>query len=68
MIGDGSGASTHEAARQLADSFRDVLELRSRTGEGIALVRPDGYLAFSTRHHGAAALEPVRSTVESMVR
>ena len=68
MIGEGADPAGREAARQLADSFRDVLELRSRTDEGIALVRPDGYLAFSTRHHGAAALEPVRSNVESMVR
>jgi len=67
MIGDGSGASTHEAARQLADSFRDVLELRSRAVEGIALVRPDGYVAFSTRHEGSAALDSSRSLLESIL-
>ena len=67
MVDDGAGPTTHEAARQLAESCRDVLELRSRPVPGVALVRPDGYVAFSTHHQdGVAALESVRTLLESM--
>ena len=67
MVGDGADQATQEAASQLAESFRDVLELRTRPVQGTALLRPDGYLAFSTRHDGATALDSVRSTLDSMV-
>ena len=67
MIGEGAdhrlerprGSSPIRSATS-SSSARDPLQ-------GIALVRPDGYLAFSTRHEGAAALESVRSVMESML-
>ena len=69
MVGDGADATAREAASELVDSFPDVLELRSRPVPGVALVRPDGYVAFSTRHQGgAAALKAVRTLLESMTR
>ena len=68
LVGDGADAATADAARKLADSFPDVLELRRRAEPGIALVRPDGYLAFSTaRHDGVAALRAVRSLLDSVL-
>jgi 2-polyprenyl-6-methoxyphenol hydroxylase-like FAD-dependent oxidoreductase len=68
LVDDGADAATREAARQLAESFHGVLELRPRPLQGIGLVRPDGYVAFSTRHHdGVAALKSVRTLLESVV-
>jgi 2-polyprenyl-6-methoxyphenol hydroxylase-like FAD-dependent oxidoreductase len=58
-------ASTMEAARQLCGSFSDIVELRPSGTNGITLVRPDGYIAYS-RHNGdgLAALRSVRSLLE----
>jgi 2-polyprenyl-6-methoxyphenol hydroxylase-like FAD-dependent oxidoreductase len=54
-----------EAARQLADSFPDLVELRQGTSDDLMLVRPDGYLAYSAHHHdGLAALKTVRSLLD----
>ncbi|HKD79164.1 MAG TPA: FAD-dependent monooxygenase [Candidatus Angelobacter sp.] len=54
-----------KAAGQLADSFKDVMELRALGGHGITLVRPDGYVAYSAhRSQGAPALTAMRSVLE----
>jgi hypothetical protein len=52
-------------AKQLCDSFSDVVELRPPRNPGLRLVRPDGYVAYSA-HNGnsAAELESVRSLLE----
>ena len=68
LVGGGADAATREAAGKLAASLPDVLELRPGSIEGITLVRPDGYAAFSTRsHEGAAALDAVRMLLVSLV-
>jgi 2-polyprenyl-6-methoxyphenol hydroxylase-like FAD-dependent oxidoreductase len=41
-------AASSQAAKQLADSFPDVVELRRTEQKGIMLVRPDGYVAYAT--------------------
>ncbi len=53
------------AARQLAASFPDVVELRSTQRHGAALVRPDGYVACAG-HNGdfSAALESARALLK----
>jgi len=57
--------SIDRAARQLAESFPEVVELREEKREGLALVRPDGYLAYSTGNgDGIAALDSARSLLE----
>ncbi len=66
MVGDGTDEATREAASKLAESRRDILELRSRREPGILLLRPDGYVAFSTHHDGAASLDKVCSLLESV--
>lgn len=54
-----------KAARQLADSFQDVLQLRTLAGHEITLVRPDGYVAYSAhRSQGTGALTAMRSLLE----
>ena len=51
--------------RNLAGAFSDIVELRLRSSNDIALVRPDGYIAYSARNHdGIAALKAVRSVLE----
>ena len=61
MLGEDAGASILEAAGKLAESFADVVELRRGTLPGIALVRPDGYIAYSAHHDLIAGLQEVRS-------
>jgi FAD binding domain len=66
VMDDGADSLISEAARQLAGSFGDIVELRSRQPwHDITLVRPDGYIAYSAdRHEGVAALKSVRSLLE----
>jgi 2-polyprenyl-6-methoxyphenol hydroxylase-like FAD-dependent oxidoreductase len=66
LLVDGEKESpANEAARQLSQSYSDILELRPSAFAGIRLVRPDGYLAYSA-HNGnrTAALQSVRSLLE----
>jgi 2-polyprenyl-6-methoxyphenol hydroxylase-like FAD-dependent oxidoreductase len=65
MIADDTDSSTREAAKQLCESFSDIVELRSSRNSGITLVRPDGYIAYATHSRdGASALASVRSVLE----
>jgi len=62
---DAAGPSLSEAARQLAGSFHDVLELRTRPRRGVTLVRPDGYIAYSSdSEDGIGVATSVRSLLE----
>jgi 2-polyprenyl-6-methoxyphenol hydroxylase-like FAD-dependent oxidoreductase len=54
--------SKRASARQLCESFGDILELRPSENPGIKLVRPDGYIAFEA--HSMAGLRAVRSLLE----
>ncbi len=57
--------SIMEAARQLIGSFPEIVELRLTRDQGVALVRPDGYLAYSSpRSHSRAALRSIWSLLE----
>jgi hypothetical protein len=65
VLDDGADSSSREAAEHIAESFRDIVELRLRPRRGITLVRPDGYVAYSAhRRDGIAALASVRSLLE----
>jgi FAD binding domain-containing protein len=65
MIDDAQEPSTKAAAQQLCEPLRDVVELRSSPTVGVTLVRPDGYIAYSTHGRGGvAALASVRSVLE----
>jgi len=65
ILGHDVGPATTEAAKQIAQSLGDVVEVRAGAGRGIALVRPDGYISFSERNHDPiAALQTVRSLLE----
>ncbi len=65
VVADEADPSIRDAAKQLAASFEDVLELRLRAASEMTLVRPDGYVAYSANNRdGIAALEFVRSLLE----
>jgi hypothetical protein len=59
--GDGAGK---EAVQQFADSLSHVVELRITDRNETTLVRPDGYVAYSTQHRmEGAELHAVRSVL-----
>ncbi len=65
LFSDDTDASSREAARQIAEVFGDIVELRLRPGHDVTLVRPDGYVAYSAhRRDGIAALKSVRALLE----
>ena len=60
-----SDSSFKAAARELTESLSGVVELRVGSGNGIKLVRPDGYVAYGAHGgDGGAALKSVRSLLE----
>lgn len=59
--------STKEAAKQLAESFSGVVEVRSAKQQGLLLVRPDGYIAYSSHKSDAAAFEAIRSVIQRQI-
>src|SRR5581483_11592503 len=66
---DGGDSPFTEAAKQLVEARRDVVELRPAARPEITLVRPDGYIAYSAHGHDRmAALESVRSVLEKQTR
>jgi hypothetical protein len=60
------GPSIKEMANRFGSSLGHLVELRSGAGSAITLVRPDGYVAYSTHSHDAAAiLKSLRSVLGS---
>jgi hypothetical protein len=54
-----------EAADRLCASLNDIVEMRPSHQSGVTLVRPDGYVAYSTSDgESTAAIEAVRSLLE----
>lgn len=65
LVGDKVDEATKEAAAEFASSFSEVLELRSRSGDKITLIRPDGYVAYSgSRQDGVGALQAIQELLE----
>lgn len=65
LPGDDAGPPVTQAAEQLAEAFKDVVELRTGAVQHITLVRPDGYVAYAAHNgDGLAALKSVRSILE----
>jgi FAD binding domain len=63
FLGNEVEASTKEAAKQLAELFSHVVDLRFLDNQGLVLVRPDGYIAYSSHKTDTAALEMARSVL-----
>ena len=65
MLENEQDKAATNAAKELAESFREIVELRVRPGGGIRLVRPDGYVAYAAHsREGAAAVKAVRALLE----
>jgi 2-polyprenyl-6-methoxyphenol hydroxylase-like FAD-dependent oxidoreductase len=65
VFNDDADPSATEAAKQLAGSLSDRIELRLARRHDTILVRPDGYIAYSAKNgDGIAALKSVRSVLE----
>jgi 2-polyprenyl-6-methoxyphenol hydroxylase-like FAD-dependent oxidoreductase len=65
LLDDESDSVIKNAAAELARSYDDIVELRLAQGQGITLVRPDGYIAYAAQNRdGITALKAVRSVLE----
>jgi 2-polyprenyl-6-methoxyphenol hydroxylase-like FAD-dependent oxidoreductase len=65
VLGNEAEASIMKATKQFAESFADIVEFRSARRQGLALVRPDGYIAYSAHNADSlVALESVRSVLQ----
>ncbi len=64
FLGNEAEPLTREAAKQLVESFSNVLKLSFVANEGLTLVRPDGYVAYSSRRSDTAGIKAVRAVLE----
>lgn len=65
VVGDNYDASIKEAAKKVAGSLEDVVELRWSRDRGIRLVRPDGYIAYAAENgDGLVALGAISSLLQ----
>ena len=68
LLGGDASPAVMGAARQLAETFSDFVELRAGAAKNITLVRPDGYVAYAAQNgDGLAALKSVRSVLELQI-
>jgi len=64
FVGDDVDSSTREAVQRFCASFSEIVESRRSLQAGIALVRPDGYVAYAAQHGGGESIvESLRSTL-----
>jgi 2-polyprenyl-6-methoxyphenol hydroxylase-like FAD-dependent oxidoreductase len=64
LLGERCAPSTLEAAERLAALHTDILECRVVTSGGIALVRPDGYVAYAEMTpKGASSVETAQAVL-----
>ena len=65
LCGSDAASEITESAKELATFFPHLVEYRATPGQGLTLVRPDGYIAYSApTSEGSAALQSVRSLLE----
>jgi 2-polyprenyl-6-methoxyphenol hydroxylase-like FAD-dependent oxidoreductase len=68
LLGTNNNSATTTATKQLTESFADVVELRATADPGITLVRPDGYISYTTHaSDDIAALQSVRELLERQI-
>ncbi|HEX8878755.1 MAG TPA: hypothetical protein VF749_01940, partial [Candidatus Acidoferrum sp.] len=65
LLPENAGVSTKADAQRLSESLEGLVELRAARHPGIALVRPDGYVALTDDGRDATrVLESVRSLLK----
>lgn len=68
LLGGDASPTVMGAARQLAEAFSDIVELRAGAAKNITLVRPDGYVAYAAQNGDElAALKSIRSVPELQI-
>ncbi len=67
LVGSDAADDCVDKAADLVSEFRDTLEVRTSSDGGVALIRPDGYAAFSSHGSDTKALRGVRSVLERQV-
>ncbi|HKE55746.1 MAG TPA: FAD-dependent monooxygenase [Pyrinomonadaceae bacterium] len=69
MLDAETAAATSEAAKDLCQSFPELVEYRPSEDPGVKLVRPDGYVAYAGNTGAAVdAFAAVRSVLERQTR
>jgi hypothetical protein len=64
IVGQQMDSATQEAAKQLCETSSEIVELRIAPYPGIAFLRPDGYIAYTTDGHDSlAAMTALHSVV-----
>lgn len=67
LLPNDASPSLRNSVQSLATEFHEVLIVRTSQMAGIRLVRPDGYLAFSTdSEHGERTWETIRALLKRM--
>jgi len=65
LVDESADPSVTKAAREITDSMPQIVELRSRPGRDIRLVRPDGYVAYAAAgDEGTTPLKEIRALLE----
>lgn len=64
VLGKDAAPAVVDAANRLSISLSDVLAVRGSEREGTTLVRPDGYIAYETKHSTPDAVD----TIDALVR
>lgn len=68
FLGNDAQPASQETAQQFVQSYSAVLESRLFGNQGLLLVRPDGYTAYSSHNRDIAAFEEVRSVLDRQTR
>ena len=64
VLGQDAKSSAKAAANQFADSLAGIVDVRFDQRQGLMLVRPDGYIAYSSHKDDMAGFEKARSVLE----
>jgi hypothetical protein len=67
FVDSDADTSLKAAVQQLAETANDVMEVRLARHQGVTLVRPDGYIAYSGNEVSASALASVRRLLERQI-
>jgi 2-polyprenyl-6-methoxyphenol hydroxylase-like FAD-dependent oxidoreductase len=67
FLGNEAETSAKEAAKKFVGSLQGLVELRLAEHHGVTLVRPDGYIAFSSLRSDAAAFHEMAAVIQRQV-
>lgn len=68
LAGSDATADTQNAVQQLVAAFIDRLELRANQQPGFVLLRPDGYVAYTSAHSSGKTLATIQTLMEQQTQ